>query len=108
MEETKKRIRRTPQQIAEDIDMQIEKLEASIAGIEDKKQAALAELDQKESTYRDRIRALQERKEALLSPKPPRKRRRTKKQKLESILKQAQKSGMKPEEIAEKLGVELA
>ncbi len=99
-----KRVRRTAQQRAADIDTQIAELESSIARIEDRKQAAVAEFDRKINTVRDRIAGLREKQEALLTPKP-RKPRKTKKEKIAEILKQAQKSGMKPEEIAEKLGI---
>ena len=50
---------------------------------------------------------LEEKKAAILAPKPPRKPRKTKKQKIADILKKAQKSGMKPDEIAVALGIEL-
>ncbi len=99
-----KRVRRTAQQRAADIDTQIAELESSIARIEDRKQAAVAEFDRKINTVRDRIAGLREKQETLLAPKP-RKPRKTKKEKIAEILKQAQKSGMKPEEIAEKLGI---
>ena len=78
-----RRVRRTPQQLAEAVDEQISKQEAVIVGYEEEK------------------------KKAILAPKPARKPRMTKKQKLEAILKQAQKSGKTPEEIAEALGVSL-
>ena len=44
---------------------------------------------------------------AILVQKPPHKPRKTKKQKIADILKKAQKSGMKPDEIAVALGIEL-
>ena len=69
-----KRVRRTPEQIAADIDGQISKLEENIRGLEEKKIAACAEFDAK-------IAAVQEK---------------------------AQKSGMKLDEIAEKLGMPLS
>ena len=43
----------------------------------------------------------------ILSPKPPRKPRKTKKQKIQDLMKQAQKAGLKPEEIAERLGLKI-
>lgn len=104
-----KRIRRTPQQIAEDFTDQITKLEQSISGIENKKRAMMAECDRKIETVRGRIKVLEEKKEAILAPrKTTRKTRKSKKQKLEAILKQASKSGLKPEEIAQKLGIDVA
>ena len=103
-----KRIRRTPQQIAEDVGEQIEKLEQSVLNIENKKKALLAEYDRKIETVRSRIKSLEEKKIAVLAPKKAtRKPRRSKKQKLEAILKQASKSGLKPEEIALNLGIEV-
>ena len=42
-----KRVRRTPEQIAADIDGQISKLEENIRGLEKKKIAACAEFDAK-------------------------------------------------------------
>ena len=50
---------------------------------------------------------MEQRKKEILAPKPPRKPRKTKKQKIAEIVKQAQKSGMKPEQIAEALGVNI-
>ena len=58
-------------------------------------------------TVRVKIAGLEEKKAAILAPKPPRKPRKTKKQKIADILKKAQKSGMKPDEIAVALGIEL-
>ena len=77
-----KRARRTPQELAAAVDEKIQALEESITVIEEKKAA-------------------------ILAPKPPRKPRKTKKQKIADILKKAQKSGMKPDEIAVALGIEL-
>lgn len=102
-----RRVRRTPQQLAEAVDEQISKQEAVIAGYEEKKQTVIAEYDQKIEAVRSKIKKLEEKKKAILAPKPARKPRMTKKQKLEAILKQAQKSGKTPEEIAEALGVSL-
>lgn len=103
-----KRIRRTPQQIADDMDEQIEKLEQSLLNIENKKKLIMAEYDHKAETVRHRIKAMQEKKAAILSPKKTaRKPRKSKKQKLEAILKQASKAGLKPEEIAIKLGIDV-
>ena len=76
-----KRARRTPQELAA-VDEKIQALEESIISIEEKKAA-------------------------ILAPKPPRKPRKTKKQKIADILKKAQKSGMKPDEIAAALGIEM-
>lgn len=103
-----KRIRRTSQQIADDISKQIEALEQSITTIEDKKKSLLTEYEHKVETVRARIKRLEEKREAILAPKKTaRKPRKSKKQKLEAILKQASKSGLKPEEIALKLGIDV-
>ena len=82
-----KRVRRTPEQIAADIDGQISKLEENIRGLEEKK--------------------LAERKKEVLSPKK-RKPRKSKAERIRELVKQAQKSGMKLDEIAEKLGMPLS
>ncbi len=102
-----RRVRRTPEQRAADIDAQIAEQENSIARIEERKQAAVAEFDRKIETVQKRIAVLQEKKKALLAPKPPRRPRKTKKQKIAELLKEAQRSGLKPEEIAERLGISI-
>ncbi len=99
-----KRVRRTPEQMAADIDTQIAELEGSIARIEEKKQTVIEEYDAKIAKVQSRIAGLREQQEALLAPKP-RKKRKTKEEKIAEILKLAQKAGMKPAEIAEKLGI---
>lgn len=106
-ESSAKRVRRTPQQLAEAVDEQIRKQEAIISEHETKKQTAIDEYDAKIEAVRAKIKALEEKKKGILAPKPARKPRMTKKQKLEAILKQAQKSGKTPEEIAEALGIQL-
>ena len=105
--EKKKRVRRTPEERAAAEDLKIQKFEEDIAGLEEKKQAAIAEFDTRISAKKQKIQECEAEKKRILSPKLHRKPRKTKKQKMTEILKQAQKSGMKPEEIAEKLGVEL-
>ena len=74
-----KRPRRTPQERAAAVDEKIAKFNQSIAELEEKKTAALAEYDAK-------ITALQER----------------------EIVQQAVKSGMSVEDVASKLQVEIA
>lgn len=109
-ESAAKRVRRTPQQMVEAVDEQISKQEANISEYEAKKQAAMDEFDRKIEAARAKIKGLKEKKAALLAPKPARKVRKTrmtKKKKLEAILKQAQKSGKTPEEIAEALGIDF-
>ena len=48
---------------------------------------------------------LEQQKKDILAPKPPRKPRKTKKQKIQELIQSASKSGLKPEEIAERLGL---
>lgn len=107
MSETeKKRVRRSPEQRAAELDAKIAELSASIEQLQAKKQAAAAVFDEKIASVQGRIKAMEDKKAEILAPKK-RKPRRTKKQKLESILKQAQKAGLKPEDIAARLGVTL-
>ena len=102
MEDTQeKRTRRTPQQIADSIDSKIQELQETINGIEEKKKNAVAEFDAKIETIKQKITGLEEKKKNTLSPR----RRVTKKQKMAALLKKAEEAGMKPEDIAEKLGL---
>ena len=64
-----KRVRRTPEQIAADIDGQISKLEENIRGLEEKKIAACAEFDAKIAAVQEKAAKLAERKKEVLSPK---------------------------------------
>lgn len=105
MEEKAKRTRRTPQQIADDIDVKIQELNESIKGIEAKKAAAIEEFDAKIENVKQRIAGLEAKKKEALAPPKPKKPRMTKKQKMAALLKKAEKAGLKPEEIAEKLGL---
>ncbi|WP_130868867.1 hypothetical protein [Intestinimonas massiliensis (ex Afouda et al. 2020)] len=102
-----KRIRRTPQERATELDSKIEKVKESITELEEKKQAAIADYDAKISAAQDRIKVLEAKKQEILSPKPPRKPRKTKKQKIQEIVKLAMKNGMSVEEIAGQLNVEV-
>lgn len=103
-----KRVRRTLEERAAEIDSKIGVITQSIEGLEAKKQSAIASFDEKIAAAQERIKVLEGKKQEILAPKPPRKPRKTKKQKIQEILKEAQKSGMKPEEIAEKLGINLS
>lgn len=76
-EETKKRVRRSPEEIA-------------------------AEIDDKIVAHKDAIKKLEQRKAEVLAPKKP---RMTKAQKMKVVIDKAKAAGMSPEEIAEKLGV---
>lgn len=102
-----KRVRRTPEQIAADIDGQISKLEENIRGLEEKKIAACAEFDAKIAAVQEKAAKLAERKKEVFSPKK-RKPRKSKAERIRELVKQAQKSGMKLDEIAEKLGMPLS
>jgi septal ring factor EnvC (AmiA/AmiB activator) len=106
-EQTAKRTRRTPEQKAEEIEAKIQKLTQEIETIEEKRATANQEFDQKIEAVKVKVAALEQRKKEILAPKPAKKPRKTKKQKIAEILKQAQKSGMKPEQIAEALGVTI-
>lgn len=101
-----KRVRRTAEQIAADIDAQIGQLEESIGGIEEKKAAVCAEYDRKADSVREKIAKLEARKKALFAPKK-RKPRKKKADQIKELIRQAQRSGMKLDEIADKLGVEI-
>ena len=94
-----KRIRRTPEQIVADLDVQIEKLKDSILELENKKAAAVTEFDKK-------IAKLEAKKKDVLTPKK-RKQRKSKADQIKLLVRQAQKSGMKLDEIADKLGMAL-
>ncbi len=108
MEENKaKRIRRSPEQLAADLDTKIEALKGRLDVIEAERAAANEKFDIKTAEVNDRIKALMNKQKSLLAPKPPRKPRKTKKQKIQDLLKQAEKSGLKPEEIAERLGITM-
>lgn len=64
----------------------------------------IAEIDKKIAAHKANIAVLEEKKKAILNPKP----RITKAAKMKAIIEGAKKSGMSPEEIAEKLGIEFA
>ena len=99
-ETVKKRVRRPVAERAAEIDVKVEALKDSIDEMEQKKMESAALFDQKIAKIQAKIKALQAKKERKL--------RRTKKQKIQEILTQASKSGLKPEEIADRLGVSLS
>ena len=105
-EQTAKRTRRTPQQMAADVDSKIEKLNQELETIAAKRAAANEEFDKKETSVKGKIAALEQKKKDILAPKPPRKPRKTKKQKIQDLIKSASKAGLKPEEIAQRLGLD--
>lgn len=103
----KKRVRRSAEERAAEVDAKIEMLREGMEETEARKKEMMASFDAKLAAARDKIKALETRKKEILSPKQTRKRKKTKKQKLQEIVQQAQKSGLQPEEIAELLGVQL-
>ena len=106
MEEQKvRRPRRTAEQRAADIDAKIQKLNEDLEGVEAKRAAAMQEFDAKAASVKERIAALEQQKKEILAPKPTRRPRKTKKQKIQELIQSASKSGLKPEEIAERLGL---
>ena len=101
-----KRVRRTPEQIAADLDVQIEKLKDSILELENKKAASATEFDNKIAAVKEKIAKLEAKKKDVLTPKK-RKPRKSKADQIKLLVRQAQKSGMKLDEIADKLGMAL-
>ena len=99
-----KRVRRTPEQIAADLDVQIEKLKDSILELENKKAASATEFDNKIAAVKEKIAKLEAKKKDVLTPKK-RKPRKSKADQIKLLVRQAQKSGMNLDEIADKLGV---
>ena len=69
-EQTKKRTRRTPQQMVEDADKKIEQLNQELETIAAKRAAANEEFDKKELSVKERIAALEQKKQDILAPKP--------------------------------------
>ena len=100
-----KKVRRTTEERIAEIDAKIEECGKQIQAVEVKKQESVAAFDNRISKIQARIKGLEKQKEAILAPKPPRKPRKTKKEKIQDLMKQAQKAGLKPEEIAERLGL---
>ena len=64
-----KRVRRTPEQIAADLDVQIEKLKDSILELENKKAASATEFDNKIAAVKEKIAKLEAKKKEVLTPK---------------------------------------
>ncbi|MCI8856977.1 MAG: hypothetical protein HFH26_10610 [Clostridiaceae bacterium] len=104
--EEKKRVRRSAEERILEIDEKIEKFEQSLVELDDKRAEAMIAFDEKEANLRDKIQQLQLKKEDILSPKPIKRTRKSKKQKIADLVKLANKSGLKPEEIAERLGID--
>ena len=107
-EQVKKRIRRTSEQKAAAIDDKIAKLEQSLIDNDKKRDEVIQSFEKKAGEIKAKIESLQQQKAEILAPKPPRKPRKSKKQKIDEIVKKAAKSGLKPSEIAERLGIEVS
>ena len=102
-----KRIRRTPEQIAADIDVQIADQEEHIRALSAKKAAACQEFDAKIAAVQKRITGLRGKKKSVLAPKK-KKAHKSRAEQIKELVKCAQRSGMKLEEIADKLGMDLS
>lgn len=107
-EQVKKRVRRTPEQVAAEFDEKINKLNQALIENGEKREAAMQSFDQKEADIKAKIDECTKKKEAALAPKAPRKPRKSKKQKIDEIVKMAVKSGLKPDEVAKKLGLDVS
>ena len=101
-----KRVRRTPEQIAADLDVQIEKLKDSILELENKKAAILLSNSVADAAFLFSNSKMEAKKKDVLTPKK-RKPRKSKADQIKLLVRQAQKSGMKLDEIADKLGMAL-
>lgn len=102
-----KRPRRTPEERASEMNCKIDKLNQSILQLEIKKQAAISEYDAKIAAVQERIKVLETKKKDILAPKSKRKPRKTKKQKIQEIVRLAIKNGMSVEQVANQLSVEV-
>lgn len=102
-----KKVRRTTEERIAEVNAKIEKLNGQIQNLEEKKQETVASYNDRIAKVMDRVKELEKQKAAILAPKPPRKPRKTKKEKIQDLMKQAQKAGLKPEEIAERLGLTI-
>lgn len=101
--ESKTRARRTPEERVAAVDEKIRQLKDSLSENEAKKDKAIAGYDKKSAAIKEQIKAQEAKKAAILAPKPPRK---TKAQKIAELVKMAEKSGMKVDEIASRLDLE--
>lgn len=103
-QQTTTRKRRTKEELVTALDEKIEAQNQTIKKCEEQKTIAVQELDAKIAAAKARIKAMEQRKKDIMTPKQP-KPRKSKKQKIEDILKQASKSGLSVDEIAERLGM---
>lgn len=74
--------------------------------LENKKAASATEFDNKIAAVKEKIAKLEAKKKDVLTPKK-RKPRKSKADQIKLLVRQAQKSGMKLDEIADKLGMAL-
>lgn len=95
-----KKPRKTPEERIALIDEKIKEAQADIEKLEEKR----AVYDAKINKVRAKISTYEMQKKAILTPKPPRK---TKRQKISEMVSLAEKKGLKLEDIAERLGIEL-
>lgn len=100
-------VRRTSDERISEIDLKIAQIASSIEDLEQKKKAVITSFNQKIAAAKKRIQTLEEKKYKILNPNTSHKSHKTKKQKLEAIMKEAQKAGMSPEDIALRLGIDL-
>lgn len=101
-----KHTRRTHEQMEQFRKEKITQLEASIIELEEKKAAIIAAFDGKIEKARKKITVLKETNGPKKPGPKPIKRRRTKAEMVQELVKQARKSGMSLDEIALKLGIE--
>ena len=102
-----KKVRRTTEERIAEVNAKIEKLNGQIQNLEEKKQETVTAYNDRIAKVMDRVKELEKQKAAILAPKPARKPRKTKKEKIQDLMKQAQKAGLKPGEIAERLGLTI-
>lgn len=98
----RKRTYRTTEQRAADLDPKISELTQTIAKYEGLK----SDLDAKIKKVKSRIALLEQKKASLYKPRT-RKPRKSKSQKIKDLLQKASKDGLKPEEIAKRLGFDM-
>lgn len=96
--------RRPVEERVAEIDSKIQKISDEISSMKAKKEEVISSYDQKIANGTAKIKDLEKKKESILNPKP-RSRRKTKKQKMNELLQQALKSGLSPEDLADKLGL---
>lgn len=98
------RVSRTKEERAEIVEQKIIKIKEDLELLSDKRKEAIEVFDQKERSLKDKIKILEKQKSDILNPKP---RKKTKKQKMKELFDLMSKSGSSPEELAEKLGIDI-